>query len=367
MRIPKVAGLTTVYRHNSHADMFFTRILKTDRLNGTGATPPLRLTSIHTDQVHENDISRKFAAEHDVRVSESIDEALTLVGEDLAVDGVLLVAEHGKYPESDTGQFQFPKRRMFEKVVETFHRTGRVVPVFHDKHLSDNWKDAKWIYDKAQDMGIPMMAGSSLPGTWRYPTVDVKRGEKLKQIVVTSYHRLDSYGFHALEIVQALAERRSGGETGVRSVRCISGEDVWKAGERGVYDRRLLDAALSRLKEKPIPDGKQIEELVRHPDLLIINYEDGLRACVFSLNYAVLEWAGAWQYESDDRIESTVFWTQELRPFMHFSWMLMDIEKMMHTGKPAWPVSLLLQGLQKPVGRRTGRTRLRPGFPRAPA
>jgi sugar lactone lactonase YvrE len=347
IRIPKVAGLTTEYRHNSHADMFFTRLLKTDRMNGTGVSPPLRLASIHTDQIPKNDTSRRFASEHKVRISKTIGDALTLGTGKLAVDGVLLVAEHGDYPESDTGQFQFPKRRMFGEVAETFRRTGKVVPVFHDKHIADTWQDAKWIYDKAREMKIPMMAGSSLPGTWRYPPTDVRRGEKLKQIVVTSYHRLDSYGFHALEIVQALAERRAGGETGVRSVQCLSGDAVWEAGKRGIYDRKLLDAALSRLKEKPIPTGKRIEDLVKKPDLLIIDYADGLRACVFSLEYAVLEWAGAWQYEKGNEIDSTVFWTQELRPFMHFSWMLMDIGKMMQTGEPAWPVerTLMTSGL----------------------
>ena len=347
IRIPKVAGLTTEYRHNSHADMFFTRLLKTDRMNGTGATPPLQLASIHTDQVPKIDTSRSFAAEHGVRVSKSIDDALTLGTGKLAVDGVFLVAEHGRYPESDTGQFQFPKRRMFAELAETFRRSGKVVPVFHDKHLADNWQDAKWIYDKARELNIPMMAGSSLPGTRRYPPVDVKRGEKLKQIVVTSYHRLDSYGFHALEVVQALAERRAGGETGVRSVQCLSGDAVWEAARKGVYNRKLLDAALSRLKEKPIPSGRKIEDLTKEPDLLIIDYTDGLRACVFSLNGAVLEWAAAWQYEKTDEVESTVFWTQELRPFMHFSWMLMEIGKMMQTGIPAWPVerTLLTSGL----------------------
>ncbi|MEO2031698.1 MAG: hypothetical protein ABGZ35_06410, partial [Planctomycetaceae bacterium] len=347
IRIPKVAGLTSEYRHNSHADVILTRLLKTDTLDDKGRTPPLELVSIHTDQIPANDTSRKFAAEHGVRVSKTINDALTLGTKKLAVDGVLLIAEHGKYPESDTGQFQFPKRRMFAEVAEMFRRTGRVVPVFHDKHLSDNWKDAKWIYDTAQKMKIPLMAGSSLPGTWREPAADVRRGAKLKQIVVTSYHRLDSYGFHALEIVQALAERRGGGETGVRSVQCLSGDAVWEAGKRGVYDRRLLDAALSRLKEKPLPPGKTIEDLTKNPDLFIIDYKDGLRACVFSLEYAVLEWAAAWSETEGGAIQSTLFRTQELRPFMHFSWMLMGINELIQTGKPPWPVerTLLTTGL----------------------
>ena len=75
-----------------------------------------------------------------------------------------------------------------------------MVPVFIDKHLADNWADAKWIYDEARRRKVPMMAGSSLPVLWRYPPADVRRGAKLDQIVVTSYHTLDGYGFHAVEV-----------------------------------------------------------------------------------------------------------------------------------------------------------------------
>ena len=139
------------------------------------------------------------------------------------------------------------------------------------------------------------MAGSSLPVLWRYPPADVHRGAKLDQIVVTSYHTLDGYGFHAVEALQCLAERRAGGETGVRSVQCLTGPAVWRAGAEGVYDRALLDAALSRLKERPLPKGNRVEDLVPEPVLFVVDYNDGLRGCVFTLNGAVAEWAAAWR------------------------------------------------------------------------
>ena len=217
------------------------------------------------------------------------------------MDGVLLIAEHGNYPVSDTGQVVYPKRRMFEQIAATFRASGRSAPVFIDKHLADNWTDAKWIYDTAKELNAPLMAGSSLPVLWRYPPDDVRRGAKLKEIVAVSYHTLDAYGFHALEIVQALAERRAGGETGVASVQCLTGKAVWEAEKSGVYDRRLLDDALSRLKERPLPPGKKIEELVSEPVLFVINYRDGLRANVFTLNHAVGEWAAAWRYAGHEK------------------------------------------------------------------
>jgi len=342
IRFPKVAGVTTSYFHNAHADVILSRLLQTDSLDGKGRRGSVELASLFTDQVPPNDISRRLAREHSIPIFKSVRDSLTLGGDRLAVDGVMLIAEHGKYPESDTGQFIFPKRRLFTEVVKVFEESGRVVPVFHDKHLADNWKDAKWIYDTARRMKIPMMAGSSLPVLWRFPPADVRRGARLKQIVMTTFHRLDTYGFHALEALQALAERRAGGETGVRSVECVSGPAVWEAGRQGVYDRRLLDLALSRLKEHPLPNGKRIEDLVKSPLLLVINYRDGLRACVFSLEHAVAEWAAAWSYADGDEVASTVFWTQEKRPFGHFSHLLLGVERMMHTRQPTWPVERTL-------------------------
>ncbi len=340
-RIPKVAAIVTEYRHNSHADVIVSRILQSYTLDGKGKYPKLKLASLYTDQVPKIDKSRELAKRHGFPIYKTVADALTLGTGKLAVDGVLLIAEHGDYPESATGQFMFPKRRLFGEIVKVFEQSKRVVPVFSDKHLSDNWKDGKWMYDTAKKMEIPLMAGSSLPLLWRYPATDVRRGTKLKQIVALSYHRLDSYGFHALEMLQSLVERRAGGETGIKSVQCLEGPAVWEAGRKGVYDEQLLKAALARLKEKPLKPGTDLQKVVKNPILFVIDFNDGLRACVFTLNYVILEWSAAWR-DADGRIDSTLFWTQELRPFNHFTFQLQGIEKMMLTGKPTWPVERTL-------------------------
>jgi hypothetical protein len=265
-----------------------------------------------------------MAKDASVPIYKTISETLTNGTSKLAVDGVMLVAEHGNYPESDTGQKVYPKRRMFEEIAKVFRENGR-----------------------GEELKVPMMAGSSLPVLWRYPAVDVTRDAKLKEIVAISYHTLDAYGFHALEMVQCLAERRLGGETGVKSVQCRVGQAVWDAEKEGVYERALLDAALSRLKERPLPEGKRIEELVKEPVLFTIQYEDGLKANVFTLNHAVAEWAVAWRENEESEIRSTLFWTQEARPYHHFNYLLRGVERMMQTGTPTWPVerTLLTSGI----------------------
>ena len=339
----RIAAVVTEYRHNSHADVIVSRLLLTHTLDEKGERPNLELVSLYTDQVPESDTSRKWAKKFNVPIFKTVEETLTLGTGKLVVDGVMLVAEHGKYPKNATGNTIYPKRRLFDAVQKVFRKTGQVVPVFVDKHLADNWADAKWLYDTAKELKVPLMAGSSLPVLWRYPPADVKRGAKLEEIVAVSYHTLDAYGFHALEMVQCLVERRAGGETGVKQVRCLSGDAVWRVMDEGMFDRKLLDAALKRLKRSPITrqPKRPLRDLAKSPDMFVIEYRDGLKAFVLTLNGAVNEWGVAWKTATGAE-KSTTFWTQEARPYMHFTYLVKGTEKMFHTGQPTWPAERTL-------------------------
>ncbi len=339
----RIAAVVTEYRHNSHADVIVSRLMLTHTLDEKGERPNLKLVSLYTDQVPESDTSRKWAEKFGVPIYKTVEETLTLGTGKLAVDGVLLVAEHGKYPKNASGNTIYPKRRLFDAVQKVFRKTGQTVPVFVDKHLADNWADAKWLHDTARELKVPLMAGSSLPVLWRYPPVDVKRGAKLKEIVAVSYHTLDAYGYHALEMVQCLVERRVGGETGVKRVQCLSGDAVWRAMDTGMFDRKLLYAALKRLKKSPITrqPKRPLRELVKTPDMFVIEYRDGLKAFVLTLNGAVNEWGVAWKTTAGAQ-KSTTFWTQEARPYMHFTYLVKGTEKMFFTGQPTWPAERTL-------------------------
>lgn len=344
-----IAVITTAYYHNSHADVIATRMLKGYSLDGQGPFPNLKFASLYTDQVPKNDISRKLAEQYKFPIYDNVADTLTLKSGKLAVDGILLIAEHGTYPESNTGQILYPKRKLFEQILKVFDDSGRVAPIFSDKHLADNWTDAKWIYDEAARRKVPLMAGSSLPTLWRYPSADVDRDRPLKEIVAVSYHRLDTYGFHALEMVQCLAEQRKGGESGVKRVQTISGAAAWKAFSDGTCSRKLLEECFAKLKERPLPKDKKPEELCPTPDLFIIDYDDGLRASVLTWkdDWHLQEWSVAWQYADRDQTAATCFWTQEWRPLQHFGFLMQGVEKMFHTGKPSWPVerTLLTSGM----------------------
>ncbi|MEY4568430.1 MAG: hypothetical protein RLY14_3400, partial [Planctomycetota bacterium] len=160
VKVPRMAAITTEYRQNSHADLLVSRLFRTDTLTGRGDAPAIQLASVFTDQVPQNDSSRKFASEYGFEIANDLSSALTNSMGEIDVDGVMLIAEHGSYGESDTGQIVYPKRKMFEQIAGVMESRKETRPIFFDKHLSDNWEDAKWIYDRAKELRIPMMAGS---------------------------------------------------------------------------------------------------------------------------------------------------------------------------------------------------------------
>lgn len=335
-RARKIAAVVTHYTHNSHADVIVSRLFQTHTLDGRGPRPNLELVSLFCDQRPANDLSRKFAAEYNFTLCENIAETLTLGRNELAVDGVLLIGEHGTYPESETGQIMYPRRRFFEETAAVFRRTGQAVPVFCDKHFAWNWADAKWIYDTAQELKIPLMAGSSVPVTWRHPPLEMALGAPVRTAVGLSYGPLEGYSFHGLEALQSIVERRRGGETGVSAVEYLEGEAAWKACDAGRLDP-VVFAAATRAREAKNRFRGEFREALK-PAAFFIEYRDGLRAVLLhDLGAANSEWVVAWSETGRDEPHATSFWTQEERPLGHFSFLVQGIEKMVHTGLPTWP------------------------------
>src|SRR5215510_15036009 len=136
---PRIAALSTTYHVRSHSDNFITRFLEGYWINEKYYPPPCQVVSLYMDQIHPADIGRRLASAYGFPVTKSIAEALTLGTGKLAVDGVLLVAEHGNYPFNDKQQQLYPRYEFHQQVVDVFRKSGRSVPVFSDKHLSYDW------------------------------------------------------------------------------------------------------------------------------------------------------------------------------------------------------------------------------------
>ena len=153
----RIAAIITEYRLDSHADVIVGRLLEGYEYNGRHQTPQVEVVSMYTDQVPSNDMSRTMAAKHGVKICPTVRNAL--VGDKgLAVQGVVLIGEHGNYPENEKGQKLYPRYELYKQIVDVFGETGHSVPVFCDKHLSYDWQKAKWMYDQSRTLRFPLMA-----------------------------------------------------------------------------------------------------------------------------------------------------------------------------------------------------------------
>lgn len=333
-RRPRIAAIVTEYRPLSHADVIVGRFLQGHVLTETETyAARTQIVSMYTDQVPENDLSRPMSFGKGVSITPTIREALTLGTDKLAVDGVLLIGEHGQYPHNEKGQHQYPRRRLFEAIVQTFREVNASAPVFNDKGLGYAWEDAKWMYDQSRLLQFPLMAGSSLPTTWRKPDLEIPLGTEFEECLAIGYGGLEAYGFHALETLQCLTERRRGGETGVKSVTCLEGADVWKAAEEGRWSRSLLDAALACVDQKATGTP---EQHCKNPELMLIEYADGLKASVVHLDGYCTSFGFAGKIRHQAEPVATLFWLQE-PGYNHFSYLTHNIETMFLTGEETYP------------------------------
>lgn len=344
MDLPRIAAIVTEYRLNSHAEVILSKFLEGCKTLDVDFRPRVRIASMYMDQVPSNDMGLDAAARHGVKVFPSVEEALTLGGDKLDVDGVLIIGEHGHYPYNEVGQHMYPRRRLFEAVAGVIRRSGRPVPVFNDKHLAYAWADAKFMYDTAKELKIPLMAGSSVPTAWRRPDVQVPPGTEFTEALAIGYGGTEAYGFHALEGLQCMVERRKGGETGVRSVQCLSGDAVWAAADQGKWSWDLLHAALSRSESAAAATATpaQIRAKTREPDAFLIEYRDGLRATVLMLYGLVDDFLFAGQIAGQKEPLSTLFWLQEGKPFAHFARLCEQVQPFLLTGKASQPVERTL-------------------------
>ena len=352
----KIAAIVTTFFPGSHADLLVSRFVKGFPTPSGIVEPQVDVVSMYIDQAHPQDIGVELARDHGIELFPSIRSALTLrqppgahwptapgweIGE-LAVDGVLIIAEHGDYAPNERGRQMYPRKYFFEQVCGMIALSGRAIPVFNDKHLAYSWADARWMYDRATELGIPFMAGSSLPVTGRTPELEHESGAQIDEALSLGHFHaypngLDSYGFHGLEALQCMVERRRGGETGISAVRCIEGRAVWEAAERGLWPRDLAAEAESRITE--VEPGRMEDNCVR-PALFELEYTDGLRAFTLMLDRHARGFAYA--ARANGETVSTGFHTMGSHGGEPFTAQGLAIQEMFLTGRAQYPVERTL-------------------------
>jgi hypothetical protein len=187
----------------------------------------------------------------------------------------------------------------------------------------------------SKELKFPMLAGSTIPVSWRIPAIDTPYGVKQKYAVGISFSGLDIYGFHLLDGLQAVVERRKGGETGVRAVQCLEGQDCWNYIEQNEWVKRLFDQAISHSETRVSGDMK---EIVKNPSVFIIDYNDGLKAAAFLLTGLLQDFTYAIDIEGEQKPFSTLMKLQAGKPHYHFGCLVKNMEIMFKTGKAPYPV-----------------------------
>jgi hypothetical protein len=349
-----IAVVTTVYRPLSHAYHIAGRWIHGYPRDGQLHVPKHYVSGLSVDQTPDNDLSREIGKEFDIRVTRTVAEALTNGTDKLTVDAVLLIGEHGNYPRNDRGQILYPRYEMMEQIVDVFRKTGRSVPVFNDKHLSYDWDKAKRMMAWAKELKFPFMAGSSLPVVWRRPELELSVGTPIEDALVAAYGPLEVYGFHALETLQVMLERRKGGESGVKAVTVLTGNDVWKAGDAGKWSWDLLETALSRSETLNPGDVRRNTGTVAVGNMpatpaaaFLVEYRDGTRGACLLLNGHVQDFTFAATIKGEKKPASCLFQLPPPPGAKFFDCLCGNIEKLLETGKSPYPVerALLTTGL----------------------
>jgi hypothetical protein len=340
-KLPRVAAINSIYRLKSHAYHIAGRFIHGYTINGLHHQPPFQLVRMFNHQQPADDLGPEVCQKHGIELCSSI--ARTLGGEkSLDVDAVLLIIEHGDYPLNEWSQIQYPRFEMFEEIVDVFRQSGRSVPVFVDKHLSFDHRKAAKMVATAKEMKFGLMAGSSLPVTWRIPEFHAPLGTPYEEgVAVIGYDRStwEIYLFHVLEVLQSQLERRLGGETGVKSIQTLSGNAVWKAGDEGRWSWPLLEHALSRC---PSRNYGKVREEVKQPLCTLIDYTDGTKGAVFNLPEAVSDFAFAGRIKGQAEPVSTCFYLPAPPGARFFDPLTYNIEKFFATGRPTYPVERTL-------------------------
>ncbi|MEQ9411418.1 MAG: hypothetical protein RIK87_27130 [Fuerstiella sp.] len=321
---PRIAAVFTVLRFRSHAFNILENFLGPYYFNGRLTDPGVDVVSFYADQFPDDDMARDVSRRFKIPLFGSIDEALCLKGKQLAVDGVLLIGEHGDYPYNELGQHMYPRKRFFDAAVDVMQRSGRYVPLFNDKHLSYRWDWARTMFDTARRNSLPLIAGSSVPLAQRCPDISLPEGAEIEEAVSIHGGGLESYDFHAFEVLQSFVESRAGGETGIAEIQLLTGQDFEKAKRAGRWSQDLVDAAMAAEQDmsavrqtkpttgvfakKPAHKDTGKESPPARPSgsyAICITYVDGLKATVLKHGSSADRWNFACRLRKEKQPRAT--------------------------------------------------------------
>ena len=347
---PKVAAVFTELRLRSHAYHILTSLMDKYLFRGQWTDSGVDVVSFYADQFPNGDMAREASERFKVPLYKTIDEALCLGGKSLAVDAVCLIGEHGRYPKSELGQTMYPRKEFFDQIVKVIERSGRPVPVFNDKHLSYRWDWAKQMYDDAQRLKIPFMAGSSVPLAERRPAIEFPTGAVVEEAVSIHGGGIESYDFHALEVMQSLIEARRGGETGVKQVQLLAGDTCVEAMKQGRFSSELVAAAMNAernasFKRRPRMQFPLEPFVPRHA--VLVTYKDGTKGTALTVGSGGDRWNFACRIKGQAEPLATAYYSGPWGNWNLFNALSRAIAEFFKSGVAPYPVerTLLVSGI----------------------
>jgi hypothetical protein len=354
---PRLAVISTVYFSPSHSDVIVTRWLEPPEsdhafgwpVNGLNK-PRTDIASAYIKEFTDKDVGREILKKHNVPLYSTVREALTLGGDKLAVDGVLLIGEHGTYPYNQWGQKMYPRRELFDEIVAVFRESGRSVPIFNDKHLSYDPASAIHMVETAKELAFPLMAGSSIPVCGMLESWQMPREAPLKEAVSLYYSGREMYAYHSIALLESLVAQRAGGEAGIKSVTAYCGDLFWKAAKAGVWPADLMELALKESVHRKEGDWRQnitspneAEVLAdKWPAAYVFEHRDGFRSIYLNMTGHITgeTFAIATRDENGKIYSGCSASVNNGKEnfYAHFAILNGKIEEFMLTGKSPYPV-----------------------------
>ena len=210
------------------------------------------VVSLYLDQVPANDLGHAFAEKYRIPIFKTIREALCCGGDKLAVDAVLSIGEHGKYPKTRGNRSNIRGRVSSMRLSKCFRAAKRsclysttsiclTVGTWPRTCGRDRGEDEDTVH------GRQFCASGRAPAAIRTAAKCQDRAGRFD-----SWRRHRIYDCHGLEVLQSIVEARYGNETGVARVQFLRGEALWRAADEGLWSPALAQAALDA---EPIPAG----------------------------------------------------------------------------------------------------------------
>jgi len=335
---PRIACLISYWGlPTSHADWIVNKLIDGYWWHGAHTPSRVDVVSVYIHQLDTSLLGQKVCKAKNIPIYKSVGDAVTLGGKELAVDGVVIVAEHGNYPTDLKGHWLLPRWWIYQQVIRVFEQSKRSVPVFNDKHLSYNWDDAKWMFDKSRELNFPLTGGSSIPTFFRKPEIELATETPIKNSILVGNAADEGAIFHCIDTLQAFVDRRKGGETGVKSVQSIRGPETWKWIEQNSWASNLLEAVRKKFDLKPgyFQEGSR-------PNVCIVEYNDGTKAAIIAGSGVGWTYAGEIAGQKEPTIVSMLGWPGPVSQYhaanAHEHW----ITEMMLTRKEPFNAERLL-------------------------